>query len=205
MPTAPANRPLSPLTRIRNDLRDQDFDARLIGVDDDNLYERLFVVFAPDPQGRDQILQIVYLNDMLALSGQQDDPEDMMLLQFMIELPFKVPEPAYAEVSRLLLSLTQLLPVGAFGLLEASGDVYYNYVHPTAERSLESVVSANIVGLVDFYIPDFATLIEAVARGERSRESVLEQLVKEQLMPESVPSPTQPGYDPVHNIPPDKA
>ena len=99
----------TPLTVIQRDLQAEDYDARLLGIDDENLYERLFVVFDRDDKGRDCILQLMFINDVLNLSGQPDEPEDIFLLQFSLELPFRVPEASLADVARLLLALSRVL------------------------------------------------------------------------------------------------
>ena len=187
----------TPLTLIQQDLLAEEFDARLLGIDDKNFYERLFVVFDPDDKGRDQILQIMFINDLLNLSGQADEPEDMFLLQFTLELPFRVPEAAAAEVARLLLALNRVLPVGALGMTEPEGTVYFNYALSNADRRVEDVVTANTVGLIEFYIPGFAKLIEAVADGSRKRQDVIKQLIEEQVMPPPSPVRDDPNYNAV--------
>lgn len=187
----------TPLTVIQQDLLADEFDARLMEIDDENPVERLFVVFDQDEKGRDQILQLVFINDMLNLSDQPDEPDDMFLLQFTLELPFRVQESALAEVARLLLALNRVIPVGALGLAEPERQVYFNYVLSCSDREVEDVVAANIVGIVEFYIPSFAVLIEAVAEGSRTREDVIKQLTEEQVLPPSTSEYDTPNHGPL--------
>jgi hypothetical protein len=187
----------SPLTGVQQDLADAGFDARLIGVDAENLYERLFVVFDADHQGRPQILQLSFLNDILALTGQLDGPEDVFLLQFAMELPFRVPERACADVARLLLTLNTVLPMGALGFLEGVGQVYFSHILATPDKAVDAAVSGNLVGMVGELVPAFAPLIESVADGSRSREDVIQELVDQQVLAPALPVPLSPGYDAV--------
>lgn len=187
----------SPLTRIQRDLSADGFDARLIGVDAENLYERLFVVFDTDEKDRPQILQLSFLNDILALTGQLDGPEDVFLLQFAMELPFTVPERAYADVARLLLTLNPVLPMGALGFLEGVGRVYFSHILATPDRAVDAVVSGNLVGMVEEFVPGFSPLIEAVADGSRGREDVIQELIDQQVLAPELPVPADPGYDAV--------
>ena len=116
----------TPLTIIQQDLLADEYDARLLGIDDENSYKRLFVVFDRDDKGRDQILQPMFINDVLNLSGQPDEPKNMHLLQFALEPPFQVPEASLPEVAPLLLTLNRVLPIGTLGLTEPERRVYFH-------------------------------------------------------------------------------
>ena len=60
---------------------------------------------------------------------------------FELELPFEVPAASIPEVARLLLALNSVLPIGALGLIEAAGRVYYSHIHANAEQAVEAVIA----------------------------------------------------------------
>lgn len=172
----------TPLGLIEQDLREEGFGTHHLVVDADNQYERLLVMLGRDEHDRDYFLQLTFVNDIMNVLGQPDQPENAYLLQFSSEFPFKIKIESFAEAARLLLTLNRILPVGALGLSEADQTLNYNYVLVLPDREVDDVVVTEIVDIAMFFIRNFAPLIEAVTTGTRSREEVVEELKSKDLL-----------------------
>ena len=51
--------------------------------------------------------------------------------------------------------------------------------------------------MIEYYIPEFAALIESLADGGRTREDIIEQLIDQKLLAPTVLVPDRPNYDAV--------
>lgn len=178
---------LTPLMQIEKDLREAEFGTHLLPIAPDNLYEHLFIAFGRDDQGRDYFMHLFFVNDLLNAAGEADGEDDAVLLQFTLEYPFALKASSFNEVSRLLLALSPMLPIGALGLNEDRAQVYFNYVLALPNRQVDDVVIEEVVNIALFYTRAFAPLIEAVATGQRSRANVLEELQSKGLSMPATP------------------
>jgi hypothetical protein len=190
----PSNEP-TPFTRIQQGLQARDFKTRLLPVSAGNQVERLFVIFGRDEQNRDYVLQLMFINDMLNIAGQRDQPGDAYLLQFALEFPFRVGEKElFSDLARLLLTMNRILPSGALGLDETAHTVNFNYVLVCEDRAADDDVVAGITEMAMFFLHAFAPLIETVGNGSCSREQAIAQLQQLDLTVPPLPNQGDGSY-----------
>lgn len=168
----------SHLSLLNNILKEEDFATFLMPVSEDNLFERLFVSLGQDDKSRDFTLQIHFINDVTNALGVDDDPEDAFILQFFLLLPYTIAKNQINEVSRVILTLNRILPVGSFGLSEDDGLAYFQYNLTCAERTVDEKVLKEVVSIIGFFSSEFSVRIEQAAEGKITRDALIQELAQ---------------------------
>ena len=118
-------------------------------------------------------------------TGTEDD-----YLQLFIRFPFEVAPQALPDLARLIHMINWSTPVGVFGMQEQQGMVYYRHIF----RALQSTPStADFVEAVDqmaYYSQLRFALLQSIASGKQSLDSLLIALDAAQQRTEVFP-----GYD----------
>ncbi len=122
------------------------------------------------------------LHAQLMFLPGMDDPQ---VLQMYVGLPAAVEPSGYDRLCRFLAAVNGPLPIGAFGLLEAEGIVYYRLNEPIGDDGLEPTVVSWELSLIDLIVSRVGPLVEDVALGMELDEgrsrllAMLDQLVEE--------------------------
>ncbi|HQU08708.1 MAG TPA: hypothetical protein PLV25_01965 [Opitutales bacterium] len=166
----------SPLTRLESLLQDEDFTTHLESVTPEHPVEQLFVALGQDDKGRSHTVTIHYVNDVTNALGGTDAPEDAIILQFFLPLPYECKPEHMDAFARMALVVNRLLPVGAFGITDPEGMAYLQYNLATGNRNVEAKVICEVLGMMAFFTNEFGPKIEAVGLGELSRDQYVEEL-----------------------------
>lgn len=103
--------------------------------------------------------------------GLEEDVEGADVVQVMCILPFVARMTDFPEIGRLLLNINNKTTIGAFGLREADGVLFYRNTLLLPHHSEGNVsIIENGMLLAGFLIEHFADAIEMVAVGEGSLE-----------------------------------
>ena len=128
-------------------------------------------------------VDIAFLNDILITHGAETIPK-ADYLQFMIALPFQVPEAKISDVSQLLVFFNLLVPIGAY-CIHANGTPYFRYNYLVREnQEVEALVVIEIFNTIMFFVEHLSYKIEALAQGEKSLEGLLNEEIKFEKQPQ---------------------
>lgn len=132
-------------------------------------FEQLAIALPNDQAGRERRLW------MTPLPGLEDElGEGVSLWQFWVELPFKSVAAHQADLNRLILTLNNLIHLGAFGVLEPDRAILFRYVWmlgPDQNKNSQGVV--DVVLLTSYYLDQFGSLLEPVANGQKTVDQTL--------------------------------
>ncbi|MBD2363023.1 hypothetical protein H6G36_17830 [Anabaena minutissima FACHB-250] len=106
--------------------------------------------------------------------------EDLNPFHYFVNLTKFLPS-TYSDTARFILRVNQLLSLGHFGMVEASGDIYFRYFQPWCDRPIEPNLVVEVIWTIDYLTNRFAPLIIAVAQENVSLEKGVEILGKEIL------------------------
>lgn len=157
----------SPLAALLEPLEDLEYYADLQPVEQDGLYEKLYLALDVD-EDRPELeygLEIFFINDVLEAFSAEDEAEDAVITQFMLVLPFRFPVESFVEVMRLCNLVNRLLPLGAFGLSEDDDAVYLRYCLATESRAVAPEVVIEVVQALEFACREYGPHFEGVALG----------------------------------------
>lgn len=168
--------PPSPLSEMEDVLMEEDFQTLLQPVDEENFYEKLHVSLGEDERGRQFNVQIHFINDVNRAQGSEDEPEDIVLLQMFLLLPYSITDTTLLPTARLILMLNRILPLGAFGISEVDGAMFYQYNCGLIDRVMDPDVLVESLRMIGFFITKFTDLIEEVATGSRTFEAAAQWL-----------------------------
>ncbi|MBN1136785.1 MAG: hypothetical protein JXM73_09365 [Anaerolineae bacterium] len=144
---------------------------REMGYDRVQLYERseelpyslLAVGLDPDSAGREQTLAVTFY--------PTEELESTMLLQYYVQLPFRLDAAGLQRVTGLLPYLNRRLVVGHLGIDEDAGAVHYRYVQALqVDELITRERIADVVAMVSFSPHLFGEIVEKVGSGAISLE-----------------------------------
>lgn len=136
--------------------------------------DTFFVGLGEDYQKRPLILNI-RLFDQAAESPPDGAPKKLYFLNFFVTYPFGVHQPAFPDISRLILLLNKILPLPGFGLSEMDRVVFYHYTQLSTNGKVDPDFILSMIALIIHYVNVHAKTFEAVASREKTFTQVLEE------------------------------
>ena len=155
------------------------FRAWVLPADQVNSVNELLCLVDVDALKRDYVFQIMYINELVQAQGARSNETDMTLLQLTMRLPFPVAEPQFADVGRLLHLLNVMMPIGHLILSEVENAISFRGVLTHSSEHIESWLVVEAVKMIQFFVIQFAVLIEQAAKGERSYAQIVQALTKQ--------------------------
>ncbi len=138
--------------------------------------DRVYVHLDVDDLKREYTLQIASLGNTAGDHGFAVDENKPRSIQFILMFPFVVDADFIPEVSLYLLMINRLLPLGAFGLIEDEGFLYFNYSLLTNTTSLNTTLCFEIISAIGFFVNATRQTTAQVACGEISHHEAAELL-----------------------------
>jgi hypothetical protein len=180
---------IPPLQTLSETLEDLDYAVKFLPASKEIPIDILLVHLGDTPE-QNFILEMTFVNDLLAIQGIPEEFDDSLVLQFLVRYPFSFAESAAAELALLLLRLNAIVPAGAFGLDEKVGTIFLRHALHLNEREVSEIVLDDILGSIDTFVTAFAPAIQEVAWGQKSRQEVLEALQNDGFtFPPMLPGP----------------
>lgn len=173
----------SAVERLKSVVNYANYPAQLAPLSADSEKQRLLVgpgayMFAQgqyDPQ-RPVVMEMAFLNDVLRSNALEPNPK-VDYLQFMLDLPFEVPQEQHGAVCELIAVFNLLVPFGGFGLHE-NGKPTFRYEHlVNREQDFEAFVVIEILNTLMFFIENLGYKIEALATGQDTLEQMLNEAI----------------------------
>lgn len=145
---------------IRSALAELDFETDILPAPEPLIGDH---VVASIPSDLDIEPWVVSFTPML---GLEEDIDDADLIQMMSLIPFTAKPPAFPDLARLLININNKTIVGAFGLRETDGLLFYKNTLVLPDHSTEhSVVIQNTFLLAGFLLDQFVDAIEMIVLG----------------------------------------
>ncbi len=128
-----------------------------------------------DHSGRDQIMKI-------KIDSQEINSEvkyHFTKIEFLVEYPFGYNPLASSDLARLIAFLNRFSDMPGFELDEVEQKILFRHVFLGKEDQADPIFLTSIIGLILMYIDLNVESIEKVAKGERSFDSVITELLSE--------------------------
>lgn len=181
----------SSLEAIAEYLKAEEFPVYLPKPTPDLQLDQLYVGLFKDEAGRDYVLQVVYVNDLAKSTGVTAEENEILLLQFFVSFPFKAEQTFLGDISSLILTINRILPLGAFGLSQKEGTIYFQYILASETKQISKLVSVEVTNIIGMFVKEFAPKLASVATGEKTVDEVLKEMESTGLVIPSVePMPT---------------
>jgi hypothetical protein len=116
---------------------------------------QLFVRLSNNEHGEALQLQMLFLGDL----------SDPSVLQYYVGLPTRARVGSTATVTRFLNAANASLPIGAFGMLEDEGVLFYRANVPVVVDPLDVHLVNWTVKMIDYVVGSLGGLIEQLAMG----------------------------------------
>lgn len=168
-------------TNLKNTLESYGFSVTEIARSEKIPYDTLFIGLGEDYKSRPWILNIRLFEQDYDMGGEplaEGTPTKLYFLNFFITLPFTVFDPAFADLSRLILMLNKIIPVPGFGMSEMDKVVYYQYTYPSIDGKLDPNLLLSMIAFIIHYINTHVETFEEVATRVKSLKTVLEESEK---------------------------
>ena len=165
-----------PLDRIAKTLEADDFAVYLNEKSEEVPFDQLFISLGEDEQKRPFVLQMLFVNDLTNIMELEEKEEDAALLQHFLTFPFTASPITVPELSKLVLMLNRIIPIGAFGLDINQGTLYFQYVLASKDREVNKTVILETVSMIGMFVMEFAKKLEAVATGEKCAQEIIKSL-----------------------------
>ncbi|TVQ64734.1 MAG: hypothetical protein EA366_00785 [Spirulina sp. DLM2.Bin59] len=110
-----------------------------------------------------------------------EDTENIMLLQYFLELPFEIQPQAYQEVCKLFVAVNNKSVLGHFGITADQPKIHHRYIQTLPASSLlpEEAVS-EVIMLFNYTSLMLGDIIEEVGTQQKSLDEAL-QVISERL------------------------
>ena len=164
------------LEQIARAAQDAGFRAWAVNSQNGRSVAELFCLIHVDDAGRNYVVHGMFPNELADQLGSPTEPSDVNFLQCSVAMPFPVEETATADTARLLHSFNLLIPVGAFILSEQEGLIVFRAMLAHAGGSLSVPMVVEALRMIRFFVIEFSVLVEPVAQGQSSCDSVIGQL-----------------------------
>ena len=119
------------------------------------LPDQLLLRLPPNEHGQSLQLQMLFLGDL----------SDPSVLQYYVSLPTRARVGSVANLTRFLNSANASLPIGAFGMLEDEGILYFRANVPVIVDPLDVHLVNWTVKMIDYIVGSLGGLIEQLAMG----------------------------------------
>ncbi|WP_038160587.1 YbjN domain-containing protein [Verrucomicrobium sp. BvORR106] len=165
----------SPLAILAGPLEDLEYYVDLKPVQEDGLYERLYLTLDVDEE-RPELeygLEIYFINDVMEAFGSDTDAEEAVVTQFMLVLPFSFLAETLLEAMRLCNYVNRLLPMGAFGVSEEDGAVFLRYCLASESRAVPESVVIEVVQALEFACREYGPHFEKISLGQSAVKEFL--------------------------------
>lgn len=109
----------------------------------------------------------------------EKEANNVLLLQYFLELPFEIQEQAYPELYELFTSLNNKSVLGHFSITEGKPKIHHRYIQTVPRDTLLAEVeeaTAEIITLFNYTSLMLGDMLEAVASQERSAKEAIEML-----------------------------
>lgn len=153
---------------LSNLMKNLDYETQLIEQSAEVPYHTLLVELESDPlkTQRQMALTFYPIDD--------DEFENILLLQYYLDLPFEVPKNQVESVKKLLVPLNGRLILGHFGMTESLDRVNYRYVQVLdSEELITEGVVQDVLILISFTTLVLGNAIARFVAGELSEQQVL--------------------------------
>lgn len=122
---------------------------------DGEVSDHLLLHLAPNEHGLSLQMQMRFLGDL----------SDPSVLQYYVRLPTRARVGAVANLTRFLNSANASIPIGAFGMSEDEGILYYRVNVPVIVDPLDVHLVSWTVKMIDYIVGSLGGLIEQLAMG----------------------------------------
>lgn len=167
------------------------FDACHLNVSDDNPIEQVIVAIGeksaidfdnPDEEYQNEhtVIQMMFVSD---IQKEADNSDEMYLFQFFSKLPLeeKISLQKQLNLSRLLMSMNNLLPVGSFGI-DINKEIYYRYTIICEKRELNYETIFNALEMIDFFLRKFKGKIYSFLEGKEIIGDLIDNIEKGNIL-----------------------
>ena len=187
----------SPLVNIKEFLSDVEaFTTKHLLPDEEYPYERLVINVGSDDAGRDYSASIYFIDnsdfededeDTEESENSEDDEDedgdiedDILFLQFFMELPVEIDAKHEDALAHWLLTLNGILPAGGFNIARSKegSSIYYLYNWACQDDDIDPLVFMELLSIMTFFCQEFATLTEAIALGKKTLKDGHKALVE---------------------------
>lgn len=164
-----------PLQVIARSLEQEDYVSQFLPADGKRPIDILLVSIGENADAA-LLLEMTFPNDLLLVSGDLETYDEVMVLQFLIRFRFSFAPEALTELSRFLLAVNPILPVGSFGLSAETGVIFMNHLLHLPTREVDEDVLIAIVDGMDVYATMLHEMIQHVGGQQLTCEEALHQL-----------------------------
>jgi hypothetical protein len=138
--------------------------------------EQLFVALGKDQKDRLYTLEMHFVNDVSVAIGGPSSSDDAFVLQFFVPMPFESGTKHLDDLGRSILAINRLLPMGALGLSDTEGHVYFQYNLTLDQKRISEKVLMEVLSVISFFIGEFSPKVEQVGLGELTFKKFVAQL-----------------------------
>lgn len=178
----------TPIRRLFATLKGADMPVEIAGIAEAPVSapERIDLLLLRDHGNRDLVLSMVFIDDVVAtqappedISAEDwgDDDAGMSLFSLSVVLPYPASAETAAGTMQLLMDINRMLAIGAFGYGSPDHGLYWSYtLGLDSPASLSGLMVDEIVNLAGYQIETYGPLIERVASGAATRESLMAEI-----------------------------
>ncbi len=107
----------------------------------------------------------------------EEDTENILLLQYFLELPFEIHPQAYPEVYKLLLEVNNKSVLGHFSITADKPKIHHRYIQTLpAANLLAEEATAEVVTLFNYTSLMLGDIIESVATQKKSAGEAIQMI-----------------------------
>jgi hypothetical protein len=121
-------------------------------------------------------IQLHYLNDLDKARGIEDDDDELLLLQFFVEIPWKVPDDKALSVVLVFLRLNGLIPFGNFGITDEG--LFFRFVYPSRERVKNNGLIVMILDSISRYVSAIVPNLSELLNEKKTAEQAFKDSMK---------------------------
>lgn len=159
------------LNDLKQALSEERLNCSMVG-------EHLLVYIGHDAKGRDQVLHLHAVEQIMDKTLSKNPQTSYFLVQFRYQFPFKITPGTASEVSSLLLFLNHLLELPGLELSELEDAIFYRYVLFYGEKRIHTDMFLAIIGVIGLILELFHESIEKLATGELTFNDLLEKVLE---------------------------
>jgi len=164
-------RQLVELGYLADIVEEMGYTAQIIEAGGDVPYHTLLVKLEPDGKGRDRQMACTFY------PLTEEDSENILLLQYFLELPFEFLTKAKPQVHQLLISLNNKSVLGHFGITDGQNKIHHRYIQSYASSNLLfEQATSEVVSLFNYTSLIFGEAIEAVATQQKTAKEAIQSL-----------------------------
>ncbi len=164
--------------KIDEILKKHKLDGRLKKADkDDSAFDTFHIFVGLDPEGRESAIQLVAKTFGVPREMIKGAPQRVSL-EFNMEFPFQFTSYTLFDITRLISFLNVSAEFPGFYVSEMDDVIGFRYIWVGDEMGVNHYLLLGIIGSVTVLRDLYLEVIEDVATGKRSLESVLEMIAE---------------------------